>query len=190
MNTIPPAQFSGGDSMDETSTMISDGRPVSLDLTFDFASPQTETTAVTPSYEVKAPLLSTPPQSKNHRYVNWGVSWYQPTWMVMFLINGAFLATAHHIYYSALEGTIVSTPARQQWAFRFGTAFAYLTQSCLKASVIIACTQCIWAEVRKTTFTVDELDKLFAITTDPRSFCSWRLARGASNVMLLASLVW
>ena len=190
MSGIPQLHLPDGESNDDSMGIGSKERPTSIALSPISTSSQAETIAAPSTFEPKVPLLLTARKVDTNRWVQWGVYWVQPTWMVMFLIGGFLLAWAHHVYYYALDGTLVSSTSRQQWAIRFGTAFAYLTQSCLKASVITACTQCIWAKLRKKAFTVDELDKLFGITTDLTSFCSWKLLRGAGPAMLLAALIW
>jgi hypothetical protein len=190
MSAIPQLHLPDGELNDDSMGIGSRGRPTSIALSSISTSSQAETIAAASTFEPKTPLLLTARKVDTNRWVQWGVYWVQPTWMVMFLISGTLLAWAHHVYYYALDGTLVSSTSRQQWTIRFGTAFAYLTQSCLKASVITACTQCVWAKLRKKAFTVDELDKLFAITTDPTSFRSWKLLRDAGTAVLLAALIW
>lgn len=110
--------------------------------------------------------------------------------MALFLLFGILLAVGHHLYYASLNGSTAGSASKQQWPIRFGTAFAYLTTSCLNAAVGLAFTQQLWHSMRNKSFSIDGIDKMFAITTDPTSFWSWEVISRAKVVSLLALLAW
>ena len=110
--------------------------------------------------------------------------------MALFLLFGILLAVRHYLYYASLNGSAAGSASRQQWPIRFGTAFAYLVTSCLNAAVGLAFTQQLWRSVRQKPFSIDSLDKMFGITTDPTSFWSWQVLSRAKIVYFLALIAW
>lgn len=118
------------------------------------------------------------------------VYWQQPTLMVLSLVCGVVLAVSHHFYYSSLHDTAASSTSTQQWAIRFGTAFAILTQACFKATVVIACVQFGWKIVHSHTLSIESLNQLFDLTNDPFSLFSIELLSKATALLVLALSVW
>jgi hypothetical protein len=105
--------------------------------------------------------LAYQPQS-SRKYVRWGIAWKPPSLMIGFAFLGFLSAIGHHLYYRALDGHAVGSPTRQQWAFRFGTAFSFLVIALLKAANNAAYSQYVWTLVRKRSFSIATLDKLFS----------------------------
>lgn len=116
--------------------------------------------------------------------------WEQPALMILCLTCGCVSAAGHHFYYRSLEGTTVSSTTTQQWAIRFGTAFAIFTQACFKATAVIACIQYGWRVIRAKVLTVKAIDKLFDLTVDPFSLFSIELFSNSVPLIVLAACVW
>ncbi|KAF8858770.1 hypothetical protein BDZ45DRAFT_673706 [Acephala macrosclerotiorum] len=82
-----------------------------------------------------------------------GIYWRQPAVMILSGVLGILLSIGHHIYYSKLHGTLASTPDKQQWPIRFGTAFSILTMICFSVAISEACTQLMGCDVYFPSFT-------------------------------------
>jgi hypothetical protein len=119
-----------------------------------------------------------------------GIYWEQAGYMFILALTGAALAIGHHVYYSKLDGTPVASAGHQQWAIRFGTAFSILAKSCLQASTVLACGQCVWKVLRSKSLTMGGIDNIFALTSTPFSFLQWELYKEARPVLLVALLTW
>jgi hypothetical protein len=152
------------------------------------------------SQQSTSPASSSPPGSaptagkttnqSGIKLAKWGISLIQPMWMTVFLLLGILLAVGHHLYYASLEGSTTGSASRQQWPIRFGTAFAYLITTCLNAAVGLAFTQQLWRSVRQKSFSVNSIDKIFGITTDPTGFWSLEVLGKAKIVSLIALTAW
>ena len=119
-----------------------------------------------------------------------GIYWEQAGYMFTLALSGAALAIGHHVYYFKLDGTPVASAGHQQWAIRFGTAFSFLVKSCLQASTVLACGQCVWKVLRSKSLTMGGIDNIFALTSTPFSFLQWELYKEARPVLLVALLAW
>jgi hypothetical protein len=119
-----------------------------------------------------------------------GIYWEQAGYMFTLALSGAALAIGHHVYYSKLDGALVASAGHQQWAIRFGTALSFLVKSCLQASTILACGQCVWKVLRNKSLTMGGVDNIFALTSTPFSFLQWELYKEARPVLLVALLTW
>lgn len=120
----------------------------------------------------------------------WGVNWRAPSLMLASLLCGAALALGHHFHYASLDGTVVSSGPRQEWALRFGSAFAVMVQSCLVASVAVAYAQRVWVTVGRRSLTLETLDKVFSLQANIFSFLGWELLRKAKLLCLLGLCAW
>jgi hypothetical protein len=132
----------------------------------------------------EAPLRKTP------QLVTWGINWKEPALMITFAMCGLTGAIGHHLYYHFMDKTLVSSPATQQWALRFGTAFSVFTITMLRAAIVAAYNQYIWKAFRDKSFSVSDMDKIFALTSDFTGFFSLALIKCGRLVILLASLCW
>jgi hypothetical protein len=83
----------------------------------------------------------------------------------LFLL-GVILATVHHLYYGALDQKVAGSPSRQQWAVRFGAAFAFSAIASFKTAVGMAYIQLLWVVLRKKALRIRDIDALFALTSD------------------------
>lgn len=120
----------------------------------------------------------------------WQIHWRAPTLILGLLGVGIALALGHHFYYQSLSGTVVSSNTRQEWALRFGSAFAFLTQSSLVASAGVAYTQRVWVTVKKKAFPLRTLDNIFSLQNTLWSFFSWEVLAKAKALYLLAICIW
>ncbi|MCJ1431360.1 hypothetical protein MMC27_000711 [Xylographa pallens] len=111
--------------------------------------------------------------------VKWGIYWKQPISIIVFFLAGVFLAIGHHLYYRFLDGTTASSPDSQQWALRFGTAFAFLTIASLRAAIAASYNQYIWMVFRRKSVSIGGIDNIFALGSDFMGFCNLELYRQA-----------
>jgi hypothetical protein len=130
------------------------------------------------------------PIRKGSHPVTWGIYWKQPALMIAFALCGFTSAVRNHLYYHLMDKTVVSSPKTQQWALRFGNAFSVFTIMMLQAAVVAAFNQHIWKVFRDKSFSVADLNKIFALTSDFTGFLSFELLKSGRLVILLASPCW
>lgn len=116
--------------------------------------------------------------------------WTYPMYMTTLTIVGLGCALGHHSYYRALQGRVAGSPSRQNWTVIFGTAFAFLVVSCLRATCGIAYKQYIWIIFRRKSLRLSILDKLFTATADPFAFLSYGFIRNAKLAFVIALTCW
>ncbi|KAG8157592.1 hypothetical protein KVR01_012634 [Diaporthe batatas] len=124
------------------------------------------------------------------RTAAWRIHWRAPALMIGLFVVGIVLATGHHFYYQSLDGTIVSSDTRQEWALRAGTAFAFLTHSSLVASAGTAYVQRLWVTVKRKQFRIGAIDNIFSLQSNPFSFLSWEVLSKAKVLCLLGVCIW
>lgn len=103
--------------------------------------------------------------------------WRAPASMLACLLAGTAFAIGHHYFNESLKGHTAKTASvriawfhvsRQQFNFTVGTAFAFLVQSALTASVSTAYSQLFWRRIRKHPQTeLSTMDTLFAGVSSP-----------------------
>jgi hypothetical protein len=120
----------------------------------------------------------------------WGIYWAQPVLMVSSGLLGILLAIGHHAYYSKLNGTLASTPEKQQWPIGFGTAFSISAVMCLGVAISEACTQCLWARVRSEAMSIRSIDSMFSVTRNPFAFLSVGVKSAGPWFSLLIIIFW
>lgn len=118
------------------------------------------------------------------------IHWVAPVGMIAFFVSGVSFAVGHHAYYSSLDGSEVRDDESQQWAIRFGTAFAFLVEVPLAAAVSIAQTQRAWTTVEGKSVSIGGIDSVFAATRDLGSFMCWEMLSRAKIASLLALICW
>ncbi|ROV96276.1 hypothetical protein VMCG_07704 [Cytospora schulzeri] len=128
--------------------------------------------------------------SDSEKTATWKIHWMAPSLILACLLAGVAFALGHHFHYNSLDGTMVSSQPRQEWALRFGSAFAVLTQSCLVASVGAAYAQRFWVTVKGRDMALETLDRVFSLKTNLLSFFSWEVLRGAKLLCLLGLCAW
>jgi hypothetical protein len=129
-------------------------------------------------------------KGRNRKYVKWGIHWSQPSYVLLLTVSAIALAVGHHFYYTSLNGTSAGSVTRQQWSITFGSSFAYLVVHFLGAAIVAAYSQYIWSIVRKRGYTLEALDSLFAMTSDPRAFFNWEALKHGRFAVLLALMTW
>jgi hypothetical protein len=129
-------------------------------------------------------------QSKGGKYVKWGIHWRQPSYILLLTVSAIALALGHHFYYKSLDGTSAGSVIRQQWSITFGSSFAYLVVHFLGAAIVVAYSQYVWSLVRQRGYTMEGLDNLFAMTSDPRAFFNWEVVKHGRFAVLLALMTW
>ncbi|KUJ06311.1 uncharacterized protein LY89DRAFT_633084 [Mollisia scopiformis] len=148
-----------------------------------------------PKGEVKEPFL----QSQSHslrdgvspeKLVKWGIHWSTPVFILISVLAGVGFALGHHFYYASLDGTTAGSSSRQQWSTRFGTAFAFLVVAALKTTSDLSYNQYIWTLVRRKSFPLGSLDKMFSLTSNPMGFLSFHLTRHAKIGVFIALISW
>ncbi|KAF7897151.1 hypothetical protein EAF00_005379 [Botryotinia globosa] len=120
----------------------------------------------------------------------WKINWQQPTFMCSMLMCGLILAIGHHVYYNSSSKTPAGDATRQAWSIRFGTAFAFLVVACFKAITVSALGQYLWSVVRSKGLKISDLDRLFALTSNPISMISVSVIKNASLAALLGTIFW
>ena len=118
------------------------------------------------------------------------IHWVAPVGMIAFFFSGVAFALGHHAYYSSLNDTEVRDDESQQWAIRFGTAFAFLVEVPLTAAVSITQTQRAWTTVEKKPVSIGGINSIFAATRDLGSLVNWGMLSRAKLASLLALICW
>lgn len=116
------------------------------------------------------------------------------TWVPL-LMNGGLLlaigtATAHHIFYSKVNHSIVHSSNEQEWFSRIGTSLAFIVKTLLAAPATLAYTQLLWYMVKTKQFTLSGLDSLFAVTHDVWQLSSFEAWRHGLPLISIALVVW
>lgn len=88
--------------------------------------------------------------------------WQNPITSVASLITGLLLSAAHHLFYSHLDGRIVSEEPQfvRQWSVSIGTGFAFLAHSALSISIRITFWQLFWSNLHKKPLKLSTIDSL------------------------------
>lgn len=119
-----------------------------------------------------------------------GIHWRMPAAMCACWIIGLGLAIGHHFYYYSLDGTRVGNQSKQEWAQRFGTAFAFLTKTFLTTAVGIACIQSFWWILRLKPIRFSTLDSMFDIRGSIFNFFDFHIWLRGPNVAVLGLISW
>jgi hypothetical protein len=104
------------------------------------------------------------------RMLELSIRWWSTVQMGGLLLLGLATATGHHVYHTSLDGRLAGSANRQEWSIRFGTAFAYFTQTSLGASVVCAYSQHIWTVFKSKPVSIKVIDAMFSATADPTAF--------------------
>lgn len=128
--------------------------------------------------------LSTPPAPQGH------IDWRTPAKLVGYFGAGLGLAIGHHFYYWSLNGQPVNSTSQQEWAIRYGTAFAFLVKTFFAAAITTAYHQHIWTVFKRKALSVTAIDKTFSIMSNLMAFFSWELCRNLPLGTIMATVVW
>ncbi|TGO51653.1 hypothetical protein BOTNAR_0349g00110 [Botryotinia narcissicola] len=132
----------------------------------------------------KSTQISRPP------FATWGIHWKKPSFIGLMFFAGFILSLAHHLYYMSLSGERTGDEKKQAWPTRIGTGFAFLITSCFKATTTAALGQYIWTVFKRQPLSIRNLDRLFALSTDPIALFSIELLKGAKLAILLGAITW
>lgn len=127
---------------------------------------------------------------ERQEYVRWGIVWHAPALMLLYGIGGLAIAIGHHIYFASLHGTQAASSVRQQWPTAIGTASSFLVVTLLRAANCAAYTQYIWSLVRRRSYKLSTLDKMFALTTEPIGLLGWEIIKHAKIALFVALFCW
>ncbi|KAH7386843.1 hypothetical protein DE146DRAFT_184365 [Phaeosphaeria sp. MPI-PUGE-AT-0046c] len=119
--------------------------------------------------------------------------WQPPFYMTVFFLVGFSMSIAHCIFYPKLRGKLVGDSYQQEEKLRFGTAFAFLAQICLSASVWIAHTQWMWRTVKqrgKTALTVEAWNCVIGADTSVFAVLNPEMLRELRLASAMALFAW
>ncbi|KAL0632207.1 hypothetical protein Q9L58_008917 [Maublancomyces gigas] len=122
--------------------------------------------------------------------IAWGIHWYTPVSIVLLLLLGTSTAVIHHLIYSSLHEQEVGNADRQRWTLSTGSGLSFLTKVTLTAALGISRTQWVWLTMRKKWLTLDSIDSLFGIISDPTLFLNWKMIRQAKVATVMAIAMW
>ena len=145
------------------------------------------------SSQVTAPFLNGEFSSDTSlKNAKWGISWLgEPIQLPLFTLLGIGLALAHHLIYRALDGKIVGdSEIGQQAVKQVGNVFVFLVLASLKVAIDESYNQYMWYTIRRKSFAIDTLDKLFTLPVRITSIFSLRLWGGAKIAAVLGLLSW
>ncbi|KAF7901546.1 hypothetical protein EAE99_012238 [Botrytis elliptica] len=115
-------------------------------------------------------------QISRPRFAPWGIHWKKPSLNVFCWLR-SFIGPSPLLHV-----------AQRPWPTRIGTGFAFLITSCFKATTTAALGQYIWTVVKRQPLSIRNLDRLFALSTDPIALFSIELLKGAKLAILLLGL--
>ncbi|PHH91446.1 hypothetical protein CDD83_402 [Cordyceps sp. RAO-2017] len=122
--------------------------------------------------------------------VHWGLHWKSPAIMALLFLVGIAASISHHFFNQSLDGTIVTSSTQQFWSIRIGTGLAFLVKASLAASIGVACTQHLWVAASRQAMTVNSIDGMFSLTSNPLAFFDLKLLLRAKILVLLALVMW
>jgi hypothetical protein len=120
--------------------------------------------------------------------------------MLWSLLAATVLSIAHHIFYQYLDDREVPTAdffahfSQQEVNIAAGTAFAFLTQSCLAYALSVAFIQVFWRTVKhggdSERFDLGHMDVAFSATGNLFSFFSISVWRFYPLLLIIAAIAW
>ena len=159
-----------------------------------------EQSLLTPRTDISAHAASSQPLSNSHSYHNFfglkdlfrhdNFHGQSPLAMLLCLILGGIFAVSHHLFYNHLNSTLVRTKDDQEWALRFGNAFALATKTALGVAVAIAYTQHIWTTFRRKSITVKGIDAITAAPNDVFALLDREMWLKNPSGTIIAGLLW
>lgn len=122
--------------------------------------------------------------------IAWGIQWHTPVSIIFLLLLGTSAAILHHLIYSNLHLAIVGDATRQRWTLWLGSGLSFLTKVALTAALGISRTQWVWLTMRRKWMTLDSIDSLFGIISNPTLFSNWTMIRQAKVATVMAIAMW
>lgn len=116
--------------------------------------------------------------------------WQNPITSVASLITELLLSAAHHLFYSHLDGRIVSEEPQfvRQWLVSIGTGSAFLVHSALSISIGVTFWQLFWSNLRKKPLKLSTIDSLADSWTSLPKLLNFRVIR-ASPLLVFLGLI-
>lgn len=133
------------------------------------------------------------PGSSHHQdtLVKWGVHWHKhPLLILLIFSTGLGAALGHHYYYSYLEGRRPVNDLQKGTVVLVGNILSFLTIFLWRMSCTMSYKQYIWTTVKKKSLKLSTLDKIFALTSDPRGFFSWEVMTKTKVLFVMALIAW
>lgn len=114
--------------------------------------------------------------------------WQNPVVSFASLFAGFVLCTGHHIFYSVLDGRVVSQQPYiiRQWAVSIGTGFAFLADSAMSISIGITFWQLFWATLHKKSLKLSTIDSLADSFQSITKLLNYRVIKASPLLVLLA----
>ena len=110
--------------------------------------------------------------------------------MLTCLLVGIGFGLGHHEYYKSFDNQSVKSNYQQQWAVRIGTGLAFLTKTAFTAVVAFAFAQYLWVVARRKALTLQSLDAVFTLLSNPASFVDLGVLASAKLLAILALVSW
>jgi len=123
--------------------------------------------------------------------VKWGVYWYKyPLLIFLVYCVGTCAAVGHHYYYLWLSGTMPLNDFQQRTVVILGNIFSFIAIFLWRVSCTMSYKQYIWITVKNKSLKVSTLDRIFALTSDPRGFLSWEVWTRTKMLSFMAAIAW
>ncbi|KAF7506023.1 hypothetical protein GJ744_012370 [Endocarpon pusillum] len=120
----------------------------------------------------------------------WLSRWNAPTMMLLGVLVGVGFGLGHHLYYQSFADAFVQSTSEQQWTVRIGTGLAFLTKTAFTAVIGIAFSQYLWVIARKKPLSLENLDAMFAMISNPISFLDINVLASAKLLTLVGIVSW
>ena len=122
-----------------------------------------------------------------------GINWLrEPLQMPVCTLCGIVLALGHHFFFAYLDGRQASDEGAlsQQIVKQIGNAFAFLVLALLKAAILVAYNQYIWAIFRRRSLKIAVIDKALSLPSSLASSFSFELLGEAKLALIIGTFSW
>lgn len=110
--------------------------------------------------------------------------------MIASALTGIIFAIAHHAFYSHYNGKIANDERDQRFVISAGTSFAFLLKMFLAIATGTAYVQNFWRSVKRLPNSINHIDTLYSVLSNPLSFWNLRLWGGHLVLAALALVTW
>lgn len=136
--------------------------------------------------ESAALIFQDPPKPPKHKS-----SLSASAQIIVSLLFGIAFAIGHDRYNHFLDGRRADAyDISQEWVSRIETAFAFLVNTSLAATVAAAYAQRLWRNVKSEAIEVGTMDALMAAPTDMLSQLNPRAWLSAPGMLLMGTVIW
>ncbi|KAJ4253933.1 hypothetical protein NW762_010331 [Fusarium torreyae] len=126
---------------------------------------------------------------QNPPFDHWRIHWTTPSSIAELFILSILCDLSHHLYYDSLHYK-PSTEVSQEYAIRIGTSLAFLFKACLGASAAMVYRQYYWTILRTRDMSIQSIDNIMGLLSDPTCFASLDIIRNASSCVFIALIIW